>query len=207
MPRLLRIHQSLDRGGGFPKWQKNCSYRENGHGNRGFTSYKIWTHVIFHSFLYVYQRLKDSSFRIIISGGYTFKFAFKGFFKDMFDTLFLRYGMVHPATLVLEVWIFILGPFQCGIQRYSVFRESGWWDFIYISIVIHLCLACGCWWNYIHCYPFMFSMWLLMGLYPLLSIDVLCQWLLYPFVAHGYCTLFSSVGRKTDSGGVTLLTK
>jgi hypothetical protein len=79
--------------------------------------------------------------------------------------------------------------------------------YIYISIVIHLCLACGCWWNYINCYPFMFSMWLLMGLYPLLYIDVLSQWLLYPFVAHGYCTLFSSVGRKTDSGGVTLLTK
>ena len=97
-------------------------------------SYKIWKIVIFHSFLYVYQRVKDSSFRIIISGGYTFKFAFKGFFKDMFHILFLRYGMVHPATLVLEVWIFILGPFQCGIQRYSVFRESGWWDFIYIYI-------------------------------------------------------------------------
>ena len=83
MPRLLRIHQSLDRGGEIPG---KVTEELPGTGKMAIEIVDLpiknmKNMVIFHSFLYVYQRVKDSSFRIIISGGYTFKFAFKGFLR------------------------------------------------------------------------------------------------------------------------------
>ena len=102
--------------------------------------------MIFHSFLYVYQRLKDSSFRIIISGGYTFKFAFKGFFKDVRHIVSEIWNgpSRYPRAGSMDIYF---GPFSMWYSEiFSIWgiRLMGFYIYIYISIVIHLCLACGC---------------------------------------------------------------